>query len=290
MIKRYKLIKKIQNISIVILVILSIFLFKSLINSKSSSTNPNEMKVHFIDVGQGDSILIQVNYKNILIDSGPKDEKDKLVKYLNSLNIHQFDYVIATHPHEDHIGNMAYIINNYKVLNFYSPKIDNNTTSFENMAEALSRKNLKIKVLKANASTINLGENTLVEVFSPNLDYYDNLNNYSPIIKISYGHNSFLFTGDAEEEIEQEIITNNFNLKSDVLKVAHHGSSTSTTKSFLDSVKPKIAVISVGKNNSYGHPTKDTLNKLKESKVYRTDIDGNIVITSDGNTIKTSLK
>lgn len=290
MIKRYKLIKKIQNISIVILVILSIFLFKSLINSKSSSTNPNEMKVHFIDVGQGDSILIQVNYKNILIDSGPKDEKDKLVKYLNSLNIHQFDYVIATHPHEDHIGNMAYIINNYKVLNFYSPKIDNNTTSFENMAEALSRKNLKIKVLKANASTINLGENTLVEVFSPNLDYYDNLNNYSPIIKISYGHNSFLFTGDAEEEIEQEIITNNFNLKSDVLKVAHHGSSTSTTKSFLDSVKPKIAVISVGKNNSYGHPTKDTLNKLKESKVYRTDINGNIVITSDGNTIKTSLK
>ena len=290
MIKRYKLIKKIQNISIVILVILSIFLFKSLINSKSSSTNPNEMKVHFIDVGQGDSILIQVNYKNILIDSGPKDEKDKLVKYLNSLNIHQFDYVIATHPHEDHIGNMAYIINNYKVLNFYSPKIDNNTTSFENMAEALSRKNLKIKILKANASTINLGENTLVEVFSPNLDYYDNLNNYSPIIKISYGHNSFLFTGDAEEEIEQEIITNNFNLKSDVLKVAHHGSSTSTTKSFLDSVKPKIAVISVGKNNSYGHPTKDTLNKLKESKVYRTDINGNIVITSDGNTIKTSLK
>lgn len=290
MIKRYKLIKKIQNISIVILAILSIFLFKSLINSKSSSTNPNEMKVHFIDVGQGDSILIQVNYKNILIDSGPKDEKDKLVKYLNSLNIHQFDYVIATHPHEDHIGNMAYIINNYKVLNFYSPKIDNNTTSFENMAEALSRKNLKIKVLKSNTSTINLGENTLVEVFSPNLDYYDNLNNYSPIIKISYGHNSFLFTGDAEEEIEQEIITNNFNLKSDVLKVAHHGSSTSTTKSFLDSVKPKIAVISVGKNNSYGHPTKDTLNKLKESKVYRTDINGNIVITSDGNTIKTSLK
>ena len=290
MIKRYKLIKKIQNISIVILAILSIFLFKSLINSKNSSTNPNEMKVHFIDVGQGDSILIQVNYKNILIDSGPKDEKDKLLKYLNSLNIHQFDYVIATHPHEDHIGNMAYIINNYKVLNFYSPKIDNNTTSFENMAEALSRKNLKIKVLKANTSTINLGENTLVEVFSPNLDYYDNLNNYSPIIKISYGHTSFLFTGDAEEEIEQELITNNLNLKSDVLKVAHHGSSTSTTKSFLDSVKPKIAVISVGKNNSYGHPTKDTLNKLKESKVYRTDIDGNIVITSDGNTIKTSLK
>ena len=290
MIKRYKLIKKIQNISIVILVILSIFLFKSLINSKSPSTNPNEMKVHFIDVGQGDSILIQVNYKNILIDSGPKDEKDKLVKYLNSLNIQQFDYVIATHPHEDHIGNMAYIINNYKVLNFYSPKIDNNTTSFENMAESLSRKNLKIKVLKANTSTINLGKNTLVETFSPNLDYYNNLNNYSPIIKISYGHTSFLFTGDAEEEIEQEIITNNFNLKSDVLKVSHHGSSTSTTKSFLDSVKPKIAVISVGKNNSYGHPTKDTLNKLKESKVYRTDTDGNIVITSDGNTIKTSLK
>jgi competence protein ComEC len=290
MIKRYKLTKKIQNISIVILVILSIFLFKTLINSKNTSTNPNEIKVHFIDVNQGDSILIQVNYKNILIDSGPKDGKNKLLEYLTLLNIPQFDYVIATHPHEDHIGNMSYIINNYKVLNFYSPKIDNNTPSFENMAESLSRKNLKIKILKANSSTINLGENTSFEVFSPNLDSYDNLNNYSPIIKISYGNTSFLFTGDAEEDVEEEVLTKNFNLKSDVLKVGHHGSSTSTTKAFLASVNPKIAVISVGKNNSYGHPTENTLNKLKGTKIYRTDLNGNIVITSDGNNIKTSLK
>lgn len=290
MIKKYKLIKRIQNISIVILVMLSIFLFKSLINSNINSINPDEMKVHFIDVGQGDSILIQVNYKNILIDSGPKDGKDKLLEYLNSLNINQFDYVISTHPHEDHIGNMDYIINNYKVLNFYSPKIDNNTPSFENMVEALSRKNLKIKILKANSSTINLGKNTLFEVFSPNLDHYDNLNNYSPIIKISYGNTSFLFTGDAEEDVEQEVLNNNFNLKSDVLKVGHHGSSTSTTKSFFDSVSPKISVISVGKNNSYGHPTENTLNNLKESKIYRTDLNGNIVLTSNGSTIEISLK
>jgi len=290
MIKKYKLIKKIKNILIVTLTLLSIFLLKSLINSNITSTNPNEMRVHFIDIGQGDSILIQVNYKNILIDSGPKDGKDKLIQYLNSLNIHQFDYVIATHPHEDHIGNMAYIVNNYKVLNFYSPKIDNNTSSFENMAEALSRKNLKIKILKANSSTIDLGKNTLFEVFSPNLDSYDNLNNYSPIIKVSYGNTSFLFTGDAEEDLEQEVLANNFNLKSDVLKVGHHGSSTSTTKSFLDSVNPKISVISVGKNNSYGHPTENTLNKLKETNIYRTDLNGNIILSSNGSTIKISLK
>ncbi|MGG7142579.1 ComEC/Rec2 family competence protein [Clostridium nigeriense] len=290
MIKKYKLIKQIKNILIVTLTLLSIFLLKSLINSNATSITPNEMRVHFIDVGQGDSILIQVNYKNILIDSGPKDGKDKVIQYLNSLDITQFDYVIATHPHEDHIGNMAYIINNYNVLNFYSPKIDNNTSSFENMAEALSRKNLKIKILKANSSAINLGQNTLFEIFSPNLDSYDNLNNYSPIIKVSYGNTSFLFTGDAEEEVEQEVLANNLNLKSDVLKVGHHGSSTSTSETFLDSVNPKISVISVGKNNSYGHPTENTLNKLKKTNIYRTDINGNIIITSDGSNIKVSLK
>lgn len=290
MIKKYKLIKTLQNIFISILVILSLILLKELLKNTTSSINPNEIKVHFIDVGQGDAILVQVNNKNLLIDSGSKSEKKKLIEYLDRIYISQFDYIIATHPHEDHIGNMGYIINNYKVINFYSPKVQNNTTAFENMAEPLARKNIKIKILKANTTNIDLGENTLVEVLSPNLDNYDNLNNYSPIIKISYGNNSFLFTGDAEEAVEEEVINKSNNLKSDVLKIGHHGSSTSTSKNFLDKINPKIVIISVGKDNSYGHPTKDTLSKIKGTTIYRTDKDESIVITSDGKNLSSSLK
>lgn len=290
MIKKHKLIKKLQNSLLIILVLLSIFLLKSLLNTKKSIPNPSEINVHFIDVGQGDAILVQVNSKNLLIDSGPRDEKEKLIKYLNSVYIPQFDYIIATHPHEDHIGNMDYIISNYKVLNFYTPKVTTNTVSFENMVESLTRKNLKLKILKANTTTINLGDNTLVEVFSPNLDTYDNLNNYSPIIKITYGNASFLFTGDAETEIEEEVISKYSNLKSDVLKVGHHGSSTSSSLEFLKAVNPKISIISVGKNNTYGHPTKETLTKLKDTTLFRTDKNNSIIISSDGKSIKYSNK
>lgn len=290
MIKKHKLIKKLQNSLLIILVLLSILLLKSLLNTKQSIPNPREINVHFIDVGQGDAILVQVNSKNLLIDSGPRDEKEKLINYLDSVYIPQFDYIIATHPHEDHIGNMDYIINNYKVLNFYAPKVTTDTVSFENMAEALTRKNLKLKILKANNTTINLGYNTLVEVFSPNLDTYDNLNNYSPIIKITYGSTSFLFTGDAETEIEEEVISKYSNLKSDVLKIGHHGSSTSSSLEFLKAVNPKISIISVGKNNTYGHPTKETLEKLKDTTLFRTDKNNSIVISSDGKSIKYSNK
>lgn len=247
--------------------------------------NKDEMIVHFIDVGQGDSILIQVNNYNLLIDSGPFKANKEIKTYLNNLNINKIDYLIATHPHEDHIGNMSYIINNYNVINFYSPKVTTTSTSFEKLIDALKINNLKIKILKANTSSINLGKYTTVEVFSPHLDYYENLNNYSPIIKISYKNTSFLFTGDAEELVEQEVLSKNYNLKSDILKVGHHGSSTSTSKDFYERVNPSISIISLG-NNSYGHPTNKTLNQIKTSKLYRTDEDGDIVITSDGNSFK----
>ncbi len=267
---------------------LVIFLFQcSFQDSEPASINNNKnMKVHYIDVGQGDSILIQVNSKNLLIDSGSSTSKDKLLKYLKSLNIDKFDYIVATHPHEDHIGNMSYIIDKFKVLNFYAPKVESSTKAFETMVESLIRKDLKIKVLKANVNSIDLGENTKVEVFSPLSENYDDLNNYSPIIKISYGSTSFLFTGDAEEFSEKEVLNASFNLKSDVLKIGHHGSSSSTSKNFFTAVNPSITVISVGNDNSYGHPTNKVLSLIKETCIYRTDKDGNIVFTSDGNSIK----
>lgn len=277
-----------KSFHIILNFILIILLFQCSINTKETNIqiNKNTLQVHFIDVGQGDSILIQVNNKNLLIDSGPNKSEDKLKKYLKKLNISKFDYIIATHPHEDHIGNMSYIINNFDVLNFYAPKVENSTKAFETMVESLIRKDLKIKVLKANIKSIDLGKNIVVDVFSPFSNSYEDLNNYSPIVKISYGNTSFLFTGDAEELSENEVLNAGFDLKCDVLKIGHHGSSSSTSEKFLKASNPSIAVISVGEDNTYGHPTDTVLSRLKETKIYRTDINGNIVITSDGLSLK----
>lgn len=278
--------KKIIYITLNFLLILILFQCSIETNKNIVSDNIKGMIVHFIDVGQGDSILIQVNSKNLLIDSGPSTSKDKLLKYINSLKISKFDYIIATHPHEDHIGNMSYIIDNFEVLNFYAPKISSNTKAFETMIESLVMKDLKIKVLKPNIKSIDLGENTKVDVFSPISNEYENINNFSSIIKISYGNNSFLFTGDSEELSEKEVLSKGYDLKSDVLKIGHHGSSSSTSKRFLDAVDPYIAVISAGKDNSYGHPSQEVLSRLKDLTIYRTDLNGNILIKSDGYSLK----
>lgn len=279
-----------KYIFIIIFISFAIFIFKLLNNNFNIIYAPEEGKmiVYYLDVGQGDSALIQVNNKNLLIDSGPKSDKKKLLNYLSKININKLDYIIATHPHEDHIGNMSEIIDNYNVLNFYAPKVESTTKTFEQMIDSLKAKNLKINVIKKGTNSINLGENTKVTVFSPTKDYYEDLNNYSPIIKIQYGETSFLFTGDAQKDIEKEMIASNENISADVLKVGHHGSSTSTTKEFLNKVRPCIGVISVGTDNSYNHPNTDTLKRLKYNniKVYRTDKDSLIILSSDGSTIE----
>lgn len=277
---------------IVLLSILISFMTLSC-NSIKNNLNRNfqpedgKMLVHYIDVGQGDSILIQVNKKNLLIDSGPKSDKKKLFDYLSESNLDKLDYVIATHPHEDHIGNMSEVIDDYDVLNFYAPKIQSTTKTFEKMIDSLKGKNLKINVLKKGINSIDLGENIKVTVFSPSKDSYEDLNNYSPVIKIQYVKTSFLFTGDAQKDVEKEILTSNEDISADVLKVGHHGSSTSTTKEFLNKVHPSIGVISVGSDNSYNHPNSDTIKRLKDGKVtiYRTDKDGTVVLCSDGSNI-----
>lgn len=246
------------------------------------------MIVHYIDVGQGDSILIQVNNKNLLIDAGPGSSEDDVVNYLNKNNIKKLDYVLATHPHEDHIGGMDEVIENFEVGEFYSPKVASNTKTFKNMINELNKKNLKINIVtEGMGDEFNLGEGAEVEVYTPTKGSYGELNNYSPIMKVSYGETSFLFTGDAEREAELEAISSGENLKSDVIKVGHHGSSLSTTEKFLEKVDPEVGVISVGEGNKYNHPTDETLSRLndKSIKTYRTDIDGTVVIKSDGENI-----
>lgn len=276
--------RKIYMLAFIVFSLLSIFMMSCSSPTTKIKPNPHVMLVHYIDVGQGDSILIQVNNKNLLIDSGPKSDRKKLFSYLSSLYLDKLDYVIATHPHDDHIGNMAEVIKKYNVSKFYAPKVQSSTKTFEQMIDALKSKNLKINVIKKGTNSINLGENTKISVFSPTKDSYEDLNNYSPVIKIEYGNTSFLFTGDAQEDVEKDILANNEDIEADVLKIGHHGSSTSTGEGFLSKVNPSISVISVGKDNMYNHPSENTIKHLTENNIiiYRTDKDGTILLCSDG--------
>lgn len=261
---------------------------KNISKESIESNNSKNIKVHYIDVGQGDAALIQVNNKNMLIDSGSKSAEKELLLYLDKLNIKKLDYVIATHPHEDHIGNMDEIIKKYNIGQFYAPKITTTTKTFEDMIKALKSKNLKINIIEDGANTINLGDNTDIQTFSPSPNLKDkDLNNYSPIMKITYGNNSFLFTGDSEKPNEDYVLSKGYTISSDVLKAGHHGSTTSSSEKFLEKVNPSVTIISCGTDNKYGHPNKETLDKLEKikSKIYRTDKDGTIVLVSDGKEI-----
>ncbi len=283
MFKRF--IKKTLPVIIFLILISSCSCFKDHYFSK------NNLEIHFIDVGQGDSILIHFNNKILLIDSGPKEGLHSLSNYLNKYNISTINYLIATHPHEDHIGNMAYIIKKYNVLSFYSPKCTNKGKTYENMIDALKDKKLKINILKSSNVPITLDKDISLTILSPNTDDCSdikNLNNCSAVILLKYKNTSFLLTGDAEEEVEKNILNKYSNIKADVLKLGHHGSDSSTSESFLKAVSPSLAVISAGKDNSYGHPHKRTLDLLSKLKIkyLRTDMDGNIKIITDGNVIK----
>ncbi|HID0816612.1 ComEC/Rec2 family competence protein [Clostridium botulinum] len=256
-------------------------------NAVNTSNKSNELKVHYIDVGQGDSILVQTKDKNILIDAGTRKSSDNLISYLKKQHIKKLDYVIATHPHEDHIGGMPKVIEEFEISNFYAPKKTANTKIFKDMILQLKKKNLKINVAKKGIS-LNLSTNSSLDFLAPVKDNYENTNDSSAVVKLTHVNTKFLFTGDAEKTSEKDILNSNEDLSSNVLKVGHHGSHSSSSKEFLDKINPKIAIISCGKNNDYGHPHKETMKELNKRniEVYRTDIDGNIVLTSDGENIK----
>lgn len=275
--------------TVVILIICFSFIGKviALLTNSSNSSRylplNYDLKVHFLNVGQGDCILIQSYDKNLLIDSGPNTSSKKVIRYLHKHNIKKLDYVIATHPHEDHIGAMDDIISNFTVDNFFAPKIASHNTDFLNLVTELSKKNKKINVSKSGLE-FNINENTKLTFLSPQEDNYDNLNNYSTVIKLQFKQISFLFTGDSEKLIEDELIKGQADLAAQVLKIGHHGSKTSSSKNFISRVNPTYAVISCGLGNDYGHPDNVTLNTLTELKIkgYRTDKQGDIIFASDG--------
>ena len=296
--KNEKKIRKIISIIIGIIIVLFILLNGDFINNATASVsninNSNEnnnvdgsLSVYFIDVGQGDCIYINQGEYNMLIDAGNNEDGEKLVSYLKSLNVNGFDYVIGTHPHEDHIGGMDDIINNFEIDNYYMPDKLSTTKTFEDVLDALDAKGLSYNVPKID-DEFKLGDATFKVIYSG--DDTNDINDSSIVLKMTYGDNTFLFTGDATSNVEEIIL--NKDIKSDVLKVAHHGSSYSSTTEFLDKVDPKYAIISVGKNNSYNHPASITLQKLsnRDIKVYRTDLDGTIIFTSDGTNLSVQTK
>lgn len=246
------------------------------------------MIVHFIDVGQGDCTLIQLpDGRNMLIDAGNNGDIDIIKPYLDKNGVQKIDYIIGTHPHADHIGAMDDVINNYNIGEVYMPKAQADTKTFKNVLEAVSAKGLKIKTAKNGVVIFN--ENGMkAEMLSPFSESYDDLNNYSSVIKLTYGENVFLFQGDAEALVEEEILKSRADISADVIKAGHHGSSTSSTTSYIDAVNPKYAVISCGVDNDYGHPHRETLQTFNERgiKMLRTDTDGSIVFVSDGKNIE----
>lgn len=259
-------------------------------SSENKSTTPasGTLSVHYLDVGQGDSIFIELpNKKCMLIDAGENMYGKSITEYITNLGYSKIDYLVATHPHADHIGSMAYVVNHNDIGEIYMPKVATTTKTYEKLLTAISDKGLKVKSAKAGMNIIDDG-NFSIDILAPVTIEEDDLNNCSIILKMNYKNDSFLFLGDAEKK-ELETVT--ADMSAEVLKVGHHGSRTSTTKALLEEVNPKYAVISLGKDNSYGHPHKSTLELLDKFNVetYRTDKDGTIVISTEGSgvTIKT---
>ena len=253
---------------------------------KTESTlkeSSNNLDVYFLDVGQADSILLSNNGHYMLIDAGNNEDGPKLVNYFKSLGITKFDYVIATHAHEDHIGGMDDIIKNFDIGTFYMPDLITTTKTFEDVLDALSEKQIAFETPTIDQE-FSFSDTKITTLYVNN--EAKNLNDSSIVLRLKHGTNTFLFTGDASTKVEKQLL--NKNIASDVLKVGHHGSRYSTSKEFLNKVNPQYAIISVGINNTYKHPHDETLKKLNDKKIiiYRTDQEETIVAESNGDIIQ----
>jgi competence protein ComEC len=244
-----------------------------------------ELRVHYIDVGQGDCIFAELpGGRSMLIDAGTNDSVATVCDYIDAIGEDTLDYVIATHPHADHIGGMDGVLDEFDVGTFYMPDVQSNTRTFESMLDSLETSDAK--VIKAEAGVVVCEEDNLkIQLIAPTEDYYDEVNDYSAVVKLTYGETDFLFMGDAEKYVENKITAD---VSADVLKVGHHGSDTSSGEKFLKRVNPSCAVISAGKGNDYGHPHREVIDRLNKRniKIFRTDMLGTVVIGSDGENIE----
>jgi len=246
--------------------------------------SPDTAQFHFIDVGQGDCIFIQNGDTTILIDAGTYESGHKIYEYLTNLKIDEIDYFIATHPHDDHIGGAESILRVIDVGTVFMGSEGDNSYAFENFVDVMLEKGITPTYPDMD-STYTEGDLSF-RFLSPTKDF-GNTNDNSFVVMVQYGEVKALFTGDAEKKVETDLISRGVDIRADILKVGHHGSRNASTSSFLNSVYPGVAVIQCGKDNSYGHPHEETLERLSETgcPVLRTDMEGDIILSTDGKTI-----
>ncbi|MBE6952222.1 MAG: MBL fold metallo-hydrolase [Ruminococcaceae bacterium] len=247
------------------------------------------LQVYVIDCGQGDSIFaVFPTGETMLVDGSTQDNAKDVTKFLDAFNISAIDYVVATHPHEDHIGGLDDCLAKYKVGQIFMPAVEHTTVSFERLLDAVEAQNLQIDIPEAGEYIVGDKNSTFsVQCLAPNSAEYEEMNNYSIVLRIVYGERAVLLTGDAEALSEEEILAAGFDVSADVLKLGHHGSSTSSSEEFIAAVAPTYAVASCGKDNDYGHPHREIRSLAQKLGwiFYRTDTDGTVAILSDGNEI-----
>lgn len=250
--------------------------------TKKNFIAEDKLVVDYIDVGQADSILLRNKDKTMLIDAGTNEQGKNVVSFLKEEGISKIDYLIGTHPHEDHIGGLDDVINNFDIGQIYMPKRETTTKTFKDVLNAIKSKNLTITQPK-KGEIIDLVQAKCEFMTEPIIDD-DNINLSSLTLRVEFGNNSFLFMGDAEKQNEKTITWP----KTDVLKVGHHGSDTSSSKEFLEQVNPKYSIIMVGEGNTYKLPKQPIIDRIEKqgSKIYRTDKNGNIKIITDGNNLE----
>lgn len=254
-------------------------------------TPTQTLTVSFLDVGQADCSVIQYGNSSMIIDAGSNATAISLVDTLKNMGISKFDVVVGTHPHEDHIGGLDAVINNFNIGTFYMPDVSANTKTFEDVLLAIKNKGLTVTT-PLSGTSFTLGGDVQCTILSPNSQNYSELNSYSIVLKVIFKGQAFIFTGDAESDSEREMLARGYDLSADVLKVGHHGSVSSTSAEFLKAVSPRYAVIFVGINNAYGHPHQETLDKLDAAgvKIYRTDLSGgDIQFVVSGDKISVSV-
>lgn len=256
------------------------------------SPDAGNLTAWFLDVGQGDSILIQFRDKNILIDGGEMDMGTRVASYLRDRGVSRIDLLVATHPHSDHIGGLLEVLDEFQVARVLDSGQPHTSRTYENFLTRIDKKNIPYQVAQAGQK-IDLHNDIDIEVLSPPVSGLgDDLNQNSVVLRIVYGRVAFLLMGDAGTAAENAIISSGHELKSDVLKVGHHGSRSATGKSFLKRAEPRVSIISAGLNNSYGHPAEETLKRLRQSGslVYRTDLQGTVEVTTNGMAIYVSTQ
>ncbi|HJJ39252.1 MAG TPA: ComEC/Rec2 family competence protein, partial [Methanocorpusculum sp.] len=263
------------------------------IPSSIQINDPSALSMHVINIGQGDCVLLSKDGKYALVDAGKSNQKDDIdstaaiTSYLNALGVKQLEFMLISHQDYDHIGSAKTVLSKYPAKAYYDNGFPHTSATYEKLLTYIDEENIPCKTVSAGDTIPSPWQGVTISVLSPPKEYLsDDVNDNSIVIKVTYGSVSYLLTGDATTETEEYILSTGADTDSDVIKAGHHGSYSSSSSSFLKAVSPTVSVISVGDDNSYGHPHKDALKRINKytKYLYRTDIDGTIVVSSDGKT------